>query len=678
MDADKVLKIISRAWGRNQEGYCFFPWIDREEQARAGIRRAGFYEGPAFSWPRDRGKILAHLEAHKDHDLYWCPSLFEYDTRRSDLASDEHALWADLDTTDPRDINDYPPTIAWETSPGRYQGLWIISQGDIQGASWPGNENQRLTYYIGADPSGWDTTQLLRIPGWANHKLEYREKYGSPPEGRLLWTNGRTYLPDEFEDLPEVQGALATGDITEALAEEVEAIDPHKVLARVKLKLTQRVRDLISSRVAEGDRSSILWEIERSLADAGCSITEIVAVVRNSVWNKFEGRADELKRLILEATKAFGQKSEAPTHEEILKEEASALELRDIISYVFTVKPPDWLVKDILTEGGVGFIAGEPKSYKSWLGLDMAISVASGARFLNYFDVRKSGPVLYIQEEDGPAILKDRITKVLKSKERYYYLDIEMEDNGPSIYMEPAMQVQPDLPIKGTINGGIVLSEGPWQEWLDDTLAKQCPLADGSTQAYRLLLIDTLMMVAGAVDDHRSQDMTTKLFKPLKLLARKHGVAILVVHHMNKSGADGKRPGQRMLGSVANHAWSEDSMYLQLDNRGSVNLHTESKWAQGATYRIAGVGAGKRWSPEVMLPKQDQLLVANGSSNGRTSLQINGGDIITAITELGGRATNPTLQEHLGLGRGAIDRRLKAAASKLVKRGHYYCLKGTR
>ena len=189
-EVEATLRLISKAWGRRQNGYCFFPWIDREEQRKAGTRRAGYHEGPdpdspAFKWPEERSKIVQHMINHQEHDLYWCPSLFEYPNRREDLAMDEHALWADLDEIDPSTIDDYPPSIAWESSPGRYQALWLAASGDFQGASWPGNENQRLTYHLGADRSGWDTTQLLRVPNWTNHKADYNK-----PKGKLLWSDG--------------------------------------------------------------------------------------------------------------------------------------------------------------------------------------------------------------------------------------------------------------------------------------------------------------------------------------------------------------------------------------------------------------------------------------------------------------------------------------------------------
>src|SRR5690606_22786719 len=189
-EVEKYLRIISQAWGRKQRGYVFFPWIDRDAQVKSGSRRAGFNEGPAFKWPQEREKIIDHMLAHVNHDLYWSTSMFEYPMRREDVAMHEHALWADLDAVDPSTLDEYPPTVAWESSPGRYQALWVASAGDFQGASWPGNENQRMTYYIGADASGWDTVQLLRVPGWANHKPEYKRPDGSYPKGTLLWHNG--------------------------------------------------------------------------------------------------------------------------------------------------------------------------------------------------------------------------------------------------------------------------------------------------------------------------------------------------------------------------------------------------------------------------------------------------------------------------------------------------------
>lgn len=598
MNLERTLNIISRAWG-NQKGYAFFPYIDRQAQVASGSRRAGYHEGPdrpkgdkrgvAFRWPNDRAEIREHLAAQlrAGHDAYWCPSLFEFPNRRSDLAMDEHCLWADLDEVDPREIHDYPPTIAWESSPDRYQALWVASEGDFQGASWPGNENQRLTYLLGADPSGWDTTQLLRLPGWPNFKPERIEANGGrTPRGKLLWSAGQSYSLDDFTDLPEVRGAV-NSELTEAIESEVDAVDRLKALSRLKIKLNHKARELLSAREVSGDRSGQMWYLMRCLADAGGTVTEIVAIIRPTVWNKFAGRGDEMKRLITEASKAVASRSDEVQEE--LEEEGERKKPTRLGDLLRNIKRPVWLIEGVLTEGACGFIAGEPKSWKSWVAYDMALSVATGADFLGSFRVVNPGPVLYIQEEDPPPVLKTRGAKIWSSKSVDKF---GLDSDGQLEWMPAEQERDFDPEVNAYVQQGVTLSDEAWQLWLDETLE------DGMNgEPYRLMIVDTLMMTAGEVDENRAQEMTTKIFRPMKVLSRKHNVALQVVHHIGKS--EKQRMGQRMLGSVANHAWAEDSIYLlRSGKKGEVKMEFESKAAPGGVWKMGNLD-NTRWDPQI-------------------------------------------------------------------------------
>lgn len=603
LSADKILRVISKAWGR-QRGYAFFPSIsgsavDKKE------RIMSYREHEAFLWPRDRQKILDHIDAHRGDDLYWCPSLFEMPKRKMELAMDEHALWADLDEIDPREIDDYPPTIAWETSPGRYQALWIITGGDMQGASWAGHENQKMTYHVGADIAGWDTTQLLRLPTWQNHKPEYRKaNKGVPPRGKLLWQNGRQYLPDEFGDLPDVPNGAGT--VAEILEDEVQHVDWHAVWGRVRLKVSKRVREFVTARSVTGDRSEVLWEIERELADAGCTVTEIVAIVRSTVWNKFEGRSDELRRLTTEAAKAVSQR---PTEvSERIIEEWERPSPTNLFDLVRNLKPPSWLIRDILTEGAVGFIAGQPKSFKSWAGLDMALSVASGQPFLGHFLVERPGPTLYIQEEDSAPLIKSRLGKVWPSK----IADKISMESGELIWNPPTGDMGngsggggDGCDIDAYIGQTFIISDESWQSWLDEMLGNKAEQVEGG---YRLVVMDPLMMMAGDVEENRAQEMTTKIFRPLKELARKWDVAIQMIHHMKKGDpkAGPQRGGQMLLGSVANHAWAEDSLYFKLGRGGDIICEQESKNAPVPGFKISGI-RNRRWTPQITVNRDNGM-----------------------------------------------------------------------
>lgn len=663
-EVEKSLRLVSTAWGRKQSGYVFFPWIDRAKQRLTGKRRSGFNEGEPFVWPRDKEAIVEHILFHtnvkKEHDIYWTTSLFEEPMRQEQVAMTEHALWADLDYVDPSTLDEYPPTIAWESSPGRYQALWVAARGDFLGASWPGNENQKMTYLIGADASGWDTVQLLRVPGMPNHKPEYRDENGEYPSGKILWFDGPRYDPGDFAQLPEVQMGADT-DLTEALAADIDGVDRLATIARINLKLNHRARELLNAREAAGDKSDQLWYLIRCLADVGLSTAEIVAIVRETVWNKFRDRHDEMRRLITEASKAIAKRSDdtiAKLDEEMDGDTVERPDPQRLGFLLKNIKKPKYLVQGVLTEGACGFIAGEPKCYKSWVGLDLALSVSTGADFLGHFRIQDPGPVLYIQEEDPAPTLKSRSAKIWVNKSTDKFELIKNEDEAGLYWLPPEQDESFDPNINAYIQNGLVLSNSAWQLWLDETLSKGM---DG--EPYRLVIIDTLMMTAGEVDENRSQEMTTKIFKPLKTLSRKHNVAIQVIHHMGKS--DKARPGQRMLGAVANHAWAEDSMYLTRSGLKDIRIDLESKTVPAATYRMSDIN-NLGWTPTITTWREeesDQTISAAGNhynaGGGRKRSTPNRPDpVLELLGNMPQGMSTAALAQHLKVDRSTIHRKM--------------------
>lgn len=67
--------------------------------------------------------------------------------------------------------------------------------------------------------------------------------------------------------------------------------------------------------------------------------------------------------------------------------------------------PPTWLIKPILPSGGLVGLYGQPGSKKSFVALDIALSVASGRPWLDTYEVQK-GYVVYIGAEGGTGIGK--------------------------------------------------------------------------------------------------------------------------------------------------------------------------------------------------------------------------------------------------------------------------------
>lgn len=582
LTCEEQLDIISRAWGlQDGGGYVFFPWI-RGDAKNKEERVKGYHEGPGFRWPEDKADIIAHLEAHTDDDVYWCPNMFEKHFRKREFAMDEHALWADLDDVDPRGLDEFKPTIAWQTSADHYQALWVTRR-PMLGASWPGEENQKLTYYLGADSNGWDSTQLLRIPGWGNHKPERRKGTQAFP-GKLLWANGPRYSRHQFESLPDVKGR--TDAVREVLGSDIDAVDTAAVMARVRLKLGKRVREFLTARELpnKGKRSEILWEIERDLADAGCTLAEIIAIVKKSVWNKYAGRSDELLRLSTEASRALDEVDESSSAVIEIERPETTPRIESVLA---NISPPKWLIRDIWTQGSCGFVAGEPKTWKSWFTLDMALAISTGSPFLGAFDIVEPGPVLYIQEEDPAQRLKVRYGKVWESRADWR---VELSRDGKPMAV-PGHQITRDPDIGLHIKCGILLSDEAWQEWLRDRINEGL-----NGHPYRAVILDPLIYMLGDVDENKSGPMMNRVLKPLKVIAEEFGVAIIVIHHMRKSSDKTKlRGGQMMLGSVATHAWTEDGLYMTR-NGNEVIVEVESKTAVGGSFKVTGL-KNRRWTP---------------------------------------------------------------------------------
>ena len=80
-----------------------------------------------------------------------------------------------------------------------------------------------------------------------------------------------------------------------------------------------------------------------------------------------------------------------------------------------------WLIESIWTACAVGVIGGAPKCCKSWFGLDMAVSVATGTHCLGRFAVKQPGSVLVFLAEDALPAVRARIQALCTQR----HLDIE-------------------------------------------------------------------------------------------------------------------------------------------------------------------------------------------------------------------------------------------------------------
>jgi hypothetical protein len=207
-----------------------------------------------------------------------------------------------------------------------------------------------------------------------------------------------------------------------------------------------------------------------------------------------------------------------------------------------------WLIDQLWTDRAVGVIGGGPKLGKSWLALDMAVSIASGTPCLGAFKVHSSGPVLLYAAEDSAVALRGRLETLTRIRQ----LDFE------------------SLDVRVITAASLRLDRIEDQDRLEATVALHRPV---------LLILDPLVRVH-AIDENVAGQVAA-LLGYLRALQRKHGVAIGLVHHVRKNVSSATGAGYSLRGSGDLYAWLDSFLYLR-KNHDQLTLSAEHRSAPGA------------------------------------------------------------------------------------------------
>jgi hypothetical protein len=203
-----------------------------------------------------------------------------------------------------------------------------------------------------------------------------------------------------------------------------------------------------------------------------------------------------------------------------------------------------WLVEGLWSEQAVGILGGEPKCCKSFLALDLAVSVASGAACLRRYPVRQRGRVLLFPAEDSLAVVRRRLEGICVAA------GVGFESLSVDVITEPVLRLDRDQD----------------RERLAATVAAVRPV---------LLILDPMIRLHRVDENDASQ--IAPLLSHLRELQRRYQVAVLLVHHARKD-SNGSRPGQALRGSSELHGWGDSNLYMR--RRGAqLTLTTEHRAA---------------------------------------------------------------------------------------------------
>jgi len=244
-------------------------------------RPEGKFDEQFFPYPDDVERAVSLVRSRSlTENAYFCPQLLRERRRVKTNVGQVGSIWADLDECHPRHLL-VQPSIAYETSPGRYQALWTLDEPtDPEDAE---DISRRIAYYHsgdGSDRSGWDLTQLLRIPGTRNYK------YGQgaeAPKVRVLDWNDDVQPLEVFRDRYDQVAGYEYLDIPfpDFIPEKGE-----EILERNRYRINGAAFTLFH-REPETDRSSALFRLEMYCLEAGLQLSEVFQVCRDAACNKF-------------------------------------------------------------------------------------------------------------------------------------------------------------------------------------------------------------------------------------------------------------------------------------------------------------------------------------------------------------------------------------------------------
>lgn len=201
-----------------------------------------------------------------------------------------------------------------------------------------------------------------------------------------------------------------------------------------------------------------------------------------------------------------------------------------------------WTIPGWMPEQTIAMVVAPPGSYKTWMLIDAAISIASGVPFLGSFPVEKKGPVIIVQQEDFHGQMAERMSIIWRSRMGHvvdykdpFNLSVSGSADHTPLYLHPDRRLRFD--------DSVVLDS--MEQKIHDIRPS-------------LVIIDPLYST-GSTDDFMAKTVQN-MFR-LKSLRDTYGCSFLIAHHTAKASVQNPRSqreeawGSQFLNAFLETGW---------------------------------------------------------------------------------------------------------------------------
>lgn len=498
---EELARFLSDIWGTG--GKVFLAYKKSYNPPKFEVPRAK-------NWPEDSEKIIDFIlmVSAKKKDIYFAPAIYKEDAQSKESINTLYmnCLWVDFDGNVKEGLSllaahGLPaPTYRVQTSgEGHEHWYWILNE------PLPASEfelvNQRLTYALHADKSGWDAAQVLRPPFTSNYKPEYNK----PMAVDIVQYTAELHSIEVFSKLPAVNASIRESIGTAVDKNSLPSIDT--ILA--SYKWDAKHLDIFKNPVdIKGTRDQSIMRLAYFCAEVGMTDDAMYVIIDDLTTrlNKFVGRHDRERRLAEIINNArqkhpYGASSEEQVEEDIQQ----VFTMNELLNAEFKL---DWLVEGLLPSRTINFISAESGIGKSRFSLQFMEALATAGEFLEW-KVPRRIKTMYLSLEMDRYMLKHFGEQLSHNK-------LYSEEDNENLIM---------VPVGNPIS--LVSEEGT--RYIEYLLKTYNP---------EVLMIDALgSLTFDDIDGKEAKNIMTIL----KGFIRDYDTTFFIIHHNRKGDKAGTR-----------------------------------------------------------------------------------------------------------------------------------------
>ena len=223
-------------------------------------------------------------------------------------------------------------------------------------------------------------------------------------------------------------------------------------------------------------------------------------------------------------------------------------------------KPPEWVVENLMPAEGVATISGRAKEGKSWLALDLCLSIASGKHWLEFGT--KPGKACYVNLELGKKTFRSRVKSIAAAKKidlaalkgRFLPLTIDTAK-----LMAAAVEQKQEAMLASLVLEQVRLG-----------------LEKGAMPDPSLIVLDSFYKLTGRLNENDAADVELIYHLIRKLAEDDLHCKVVIIHHFAKGSPGDKMEGERAAGSRVHR--QEPNTYVELTPHkvdGALVFHAE-------------------------------------------------------------------------------------------------------